>query len=290
MKRYIFFLASLIVLLTACQSRKRYSDEQLQQGRLSGKFSVSEDQQVYFSQGNLQYCPATKTYRFAANQLTVIGSMNDSISRNYDGYIDLFGSGTGKHPASFGTVDLFYRQFDDWGLNPISNGGDEGGIWRTLTKTEWNYLLYHRPNAKQLATVGFVNDSNLVVILFPDGYHAQPSSFVPLMDTVSFNVLHRYSSSETQTLQQEGVVLLPAAGHRQGVPDDLISTAVSHVGDECAYWFAPDTTESGYNWRAREEVPYDKHLITLNLVIISENALFSATGLAVRLVQDVRNK
>ena len=97
-------------------------------GRLPGLFSVSQDQQVQFSQGNLQYRASTNTWRFAEHQWdyvgsqkssfvgevdgvsiiweniggTVSGSDNSEISPTYNGWIDLFGWGTsgynGKNP------------------------------------------------------------------------------------------------------------------------------------------------------------------------------------------------
>lgn len=89
-------------------------------GRLPGLFSVSSDQQVQFSQGNLQYQASTNTWRFAEHQWdyvgsqksvyvegdegtgfyiekiggTVINSDNSEISPTYNGWIDLFGWGT----------------------------------------------------------------------------------------------------------------------------------------------------------------------------------------------------
>ena len=84
-------------------------------GAIGGLFSVSATQQVYFSQGNLQYQASTNTWRFAEHQWdyvgaqttygygynegvcgggTVNGSDNCSISITYSGWIDLFGWGT----------------------------------------------------------------------------------------------------------------------------------------------------------------------------------------------------
>ena len=83
-------------------------------GILPGAFSVSADQQVYFSQGNLQYQASTNTWRFAEHQWDYVGGTgasypydecgnvyangvkcsNNEISSNYSGGIDLFGWGT----------------------------------------------------------------------------------------------------------------------------------------------------------------------------------------------------
>ena len=107
---------------------------------LSGKFSVSPDKQVYFSQGNIQYQPSTKTWRFAINQYDRIAEDNKNISLNYSGWIDLFGWGTGNNPINISKNESDYNVFFYWWSNFIINGGDDRN-WRTLTKDEWIYLL-----------------------------------------------------------------------------------------------------------------------------------------------------
>jgi hypothetical protein len=70
-------------------------------GAINGIFSVSENTQVYFSQGNLQYQASTNTWRFAENQYNYIGNPNTNVSSTYNGWIDLFGWGTsGYHNSS----------------------------------------------------------------------------------------------------------------------------------------------------------------------------------------------
>lgn len=63
-------------------------------GAIGGLFSVSATQQVYFSQGNLQYQASTTTWRFAEHQYDYVGADNENISSTYSGWIDLFGFGT----------------------------------------------------------------------------------------------------------------------------------------------------------------------------------------------------
>lgn len=46
------------------------------EGAISGLFSVSEVQQVFFSKSNLQYRASTKTWRFAENQWDFVGYAN----------------------------------------------------------------------------------------------------------------------------------------------------------------------------------------------------------------------
>ena len=85
-------------------------------GAIDGLFSVGENQQVYFSKGNLQYRASTNTWRFANHQFDFVGGTlnegseyaevfgnvyengikcsNNRISSDYSGWIDLFGWGT----------------------------------------------------------------------------------------------------------------------------------------------------------------------------------------------------
>ena len=81
--------------------------DNIPQGAISGLFSVSATQQVYFSQGNLQYQASTSTWRFAENQYDYVGNADNGtvyegetkcnnalIAEDYTGWIDLFGWGT----------------------------------------------------------------------------------------------------------------------------------------------------------------------------------------------------
>ena len=117
-------------------------------GILPGVFSVSPNQQVRFSQGNLQYKASTNTWRFASNQWDWVGgncdidphftcceecdksyggrgyignvyedgmkSNNDEISVDYSGWIDLFGWGTsGWHESN----DPYNVRYQPWSTN-----------------------------------------------------------------------------------------------------------------------------------------------------------------------------
>jgi hypothetical protein len=216
-------------------------------GAINGLFSVSASQQVYFSQGNLQYQASTNTWRFAENQWdyvgtqtpdtyggnvggTLTGSDNANISSSYSGWIDLFGWGTSgyNHGAvcyqpwstSLESSDYYvygsftYCLFDqtgkaDWGYNAISNGGSTTHQWRTLTMSEWDYVINIRTTASGIryvkATVNGVNG----IILLPDNWSSTYS--LSTTDGYSSNII---SSSQWTTLENAGAVFLPAAGMR----------------------------------------------------------------------------
>lgn len=61
-------------------------------GAINGLFSVNESQQVYFSQGNLQYQPSSNTWRFAEHQYDIcdVGEIQYYISV-YDTISGVFG-------------------------------------------------------------------------------------------------------------------------------------------------------------------------------------------------------
>ena len=92
-------------------------------GAINGLFTINENgDQVYFSQGNLQYQASTNTWRFAENQWNyvggtdyfgnhygnVVGSSNNHISSTCDEWIDLFGWGT----SGWNNGNFFYQPFD----------------------------------------------------------------------------------------------------------------------------------------------------------------------------------
>ena len=199
-----------------------------------GPFSVSEKKTVFFSPGNLQYQPSTKTWRFAEHQWEVIGEDNQNISDSYSGWIDMFGWGTGNNPTLISTNDEYFSIFTDWGVNAISNGGNETNIWRTLTEDEWVFLIKERPNAKALYGLGHANE-RFGLILLPDDWTLPAGlSFTGKNDT--------YTSDEWSVMEAAGAVFLPAAGYR------YCDGGVDYVGSIGYYWSStPYSSESA--WR-----------------------------------------
>lgn len=219
-------------------------------GVLTGEFSVSATEKVHFSQGNLQYQASTDTWRFAENQYDIIGNDNANISASYSGWIDLFGWGTGNNPTKSSTNYSDYSTFVDWGVNAISNGGNEANLWRTLTSDEWGYLFKTRTNAASLFGLGSVNGINGTIIL-PDNWSTpQAISFTPstsqgLSDQGSYyynenenNFYHNtYTAEQWSLMEAAGAVFLPAAGERYG-------TSVDYVGSYGYDWSAAPYFES----------------------------------------------
>lgn len=132
--------------------------------------SVSKDKKIFFSPGLLQYQPSSKTWKFAQDQLTIIGNnpgnstyasskLDESNRANMEDWIDLFpyGHSCDKYPPyeclnvnayyfshSEGVKNLTGETYGkyDWGANKIKNGDNEDNpyTWRLLTAEEFKYL------------------------------------------------------------------------------------------------------------------------------------------------------
>lgn len=235
------------------------------EGALNGVFSVSADKKVRFSKGNLQYQASTDTWRFAENQWDYIGENNENISSTYDGWIDLFGWGTGDNPTK---VNGDYSTFTDWGTNVID--GIEGP-WYTMDKDEWEYLHSGRNNASNLMTKGTVNNTYGLIIL-PDNWNSSTS--ILSIDTVSYesNII---TAEEWQFMENQGVIFLPVTRWRSGswIPSNSINNGTyftsSPYGDNSCYEFSFGPFHSP------------------SFVLVQPSEYGRSIGHAVRLVQDV---
>ncbi len=226
------------------------------EGAVNGKFTINENNdQVYFSRGNLQYIGSASTpyWKFAENQWDYLGDNGQGSSdENVDR--DLFGWGTsgydhGAHAYQpwitssvetnyFAYGERDYNLYDDsgkadWGYNKISNGGDtENSGWRTLTTEEWAYVFDTRTTTSgiryAIATVNSVNG----VILLPDSWSA--TTYVlnnTNISSAAFTSNTITAADWTNVLEANGAVFLPAAGWRHG-------SLFSGVGSSGCYWSA----------------------------------------------------
>jgi hypothetical protein len=232
------------------------------EGAINGLFSINANgDQVYFSQGNLQYIGSASTpyWKFADNQWDYFGNTTGQNSSDQNVDRDLFGWGTSgwnngntyycpwdtqnngnfNQGYGYGPTDGSNYMYNltglyanaDWGYNPISNGGNQPNKWRTLTKEEWVYVFNTRSTVSGIryakATVNNVNG----VILLPDDWD---NNTYNLNNT---NVSDASFSNNTMTatqwvaLEQAGAVFLPAAGGRAG-------TGLAFLGNNGYYWSA----------------------------------------------------
>lgn len=202
------------------------------EGLLPGLFSIGEGKQIQFSQGNLQYQPATQKWRFASTQYDYVGEGNENIDANYEGWIDLFGWGTSGWQGSGAQCYMPYSTIveptyyfiggsqannlvgdyanADWGVyNAISNGGNKAGLWRTMTAAEQQYLFTQRTNAAQLFGLATVC-GHFGVLLLPDNWNNADITF----DPHGICATNRYNTETWKIMQEQGAVFFPAAGYR----------------------------------------------------------------------------
>ena len=191
---------------------------------VNGKFTINAGgDQVYFSQGNLQYYCSTSTpkWKFAEHQYDFIAYNNAAYSENSGKWIDLFAYGTSGYnigqdnyqPWKICASGTWYSSNltgnADWGYNRIENGGDtENSGWRTLTKAEWLYLFQTRASAASKYGFGSVNGTNGIILL-PDSW--------TLPDGLSFTAgtsawTNSYTAIQWVQMENAGAVFLPASG------------------------------------------------------------------------------
>ena len=246
----------------------------LNDGLLTGVFSVGANRHVRFSTGNLQWRntgthavagggTGTGTWRFAIHQYDKIGNNNRNVSSSsYSGWIDLFGWGTsGYHnsndqyntqyqPNSFfnSSVNTTYNYFGygpsinmtdpnltgtsanyDWGVyNAISNGGCRPGMWRTLSRQEWDTLLNYRTTSSGVRFAYATVNGAQGLIIVPDNWSTSIYALSGT-NTASAYTSNVITSSQWAALENAGCVFLPAAGSRGG-------SSVYDVGYSGIYW------------------------------------------------------
>ena len=158
---------------------------QIIDGAIMAEFSVSETKKVYFSMGNLLYSPEGThecadgttqpgTWRFAEKQWeegTMLYWGNSGYlydvqlppeAVSYSSLVNI------KLYANCGN-DIQGTYYDFGKYNAILNGKNTPSTFRLLTDEEWEYLLNHRPNAKQLKG-NICVDNKKGMYLLPDSW------------------------------------------------------------------------------------------------------------------------
>lgn len=259
-------------------------------------YLVSEDREVLFSAGNLQFQMyrdgSTNKFKwqFAPHQYSYVGSANSTMPRL--AWRDLMGYGTscynGKNPNI--CTEEYSDYYDgnlagtnyDWGVNNRTTPGIyygtnlvTGESWRTLTSAEWSYLI-SRPGKCGLGTVA----GNKGLILLPDygdgGADWSLPSALPSGSTLTFNAnttswtANVYTSAEWDDMENAGAIFLPAGGYRE-------TSNVYSAGNLGYYWSASINPSDVYQGMALQ--------IDANDVGVTEAERIY--GCAVRLVIEV---
>ncbi len=295
-------------------------------GASDAVFTVSSSgQTVRFSRGNLQYTTtgthtvseggtATGTWRFAEHQYDYIGADNANISSTYSGWIDLFCWGTSGwnsgvtcyQPWSSSTdwnnfylngsyLSLMYSYANaDWGVyNAISNGGNQAGMWRTLTENEWTYLL----NTRSASTVDGVANARYAMatvvgvaglIVFPDTFTLPAGLTVINVNTANVSYLNNtYTDSQWIQMEAAGCIFLPAAGERSGTNVEGGNIAGCYWSSTSPYFGSSDNLHA-YNGYVAYLVVF-KSWVSLDgnqVGILNTKYDMRYGGIAVRLVKD----
>ena len=254
-------------------------------------FRVAADKKVYFSKGNLMYTPSTNTWAFHMNQYDV--SDDDDFDAYYQASgshdIDLFGWATtgyqqhrnrtqyqpyavGTNGGAYGpddiTTDLTNDNHGDWGYRM-------GEKWRTLTESEWYYLIYSRnSNLRTKATVNGTRG----LILFPDTWNASDCGVSYTANTSDYTT-NNISSSSWAAMESYGAIFLPAAGWRTKL-SSTYTTDSQYRNASGFYWSSTNNTETTSSGNA----------MRFSFAATTYNASSSANrrdGMSVRLVTDV---
>lgn len=252
---------------------------------LPAKFHVSDDKQVRFSGGNLQYLTETEQWIFAPTQYNIRGNANLRVTAAGDTVfgkaLDLFGWSTRYRRAAFG-ISLYDQSryqdttFVDWGGNAIINSGNQPDQWRTLTQDEWLYLFRHTPwTIAQVEGVWgcmLVPDEDalpqkIAVDIIPNG----TSDATSWKYTPADYQLNTYTAEQFEQMEVAGVVFLPFAGTRS------LQNQVRNAGAEGIYW---SSTYTGGTSKRAQRMCFDHR--SAAVVGGAFNNAYS-----VRLVQDV---
>lgn len=237
-------------------------------------FSVSANQKVEFSKGNLQYRASDKTWQFAEHQWDYIGTDNKNISSNYDGWVDLFGWGTGNNPVQISDDDSDYGTFRDWGNNMIVNGNEKK--WRTLTKDEWVYLIEKRNTISNIRYAKISLSGINGVVILPDNWNTIIYELKNVNNNkADFNSNFITQSDWTKLLESNGAIFLPAAGSRT-VGNKTHDRNINYEG---AYW-------SSTRHDSKREQAYDFYF--RGNILLPDDNYYRHGGRSVRLVSDIK--
>ena len=267
------------------------------QGASKATFKVSRMSTgtVRFSAGNLQFKPYDidaqdyNIFQFARHQYDVLGSINEQIDIDAQIFLDLMAWGTSGWDggsAEFvdpGTPDddpLLYGPGNnnltgrnanaDWGVYNEDNiyyySNKNTGKWRTLTKDEWNYLLFDNSRSGKWG-LGRVETAEGLVILpnvweLPDGLSFTSGA----ASGYNTNV---YTVDTWDKMEKAGAIFLPVGGYR---------TAFDVFG-------IGSGEHEGYYWSTTYEDEYSAWALKISATGVELTPVDRHVGCSVRLVK-----
>ena len=171
---------------------------------MAGTFSVSPTKHVYMAPGNL----SEDGHGFVAHQWESGGYFCWEPRINPEG-----------------------TSFEQGNIPYVEWGDSVDGDWRTMSHSEWEYLLFDRMNAASKVATGTVNDVHGLLLL-PDQWSLpNECSFKPGCNGWDANV---YRDSVWVRMEEAGAIFLPAAGWKHMyTPDWFILT---DYGEDGNFW------------------------------------------------------
>ena len=216
-------------------------------GPLPEYFSVSATDSVQFAKGNLFYTGIG--WDFESHQWDFCHEYDPShISTFYWESTGYYGTKPSCTTSSGTASDKV-----DWGVPYCSYNGLDAGTWRTLTASEWAWLLGPASatpgtNCRTSSTVGTTANARFLkctvaqvpgLLIFPDTFAWPTGAAAPSVPSSGINVANGafttyvWSSDQFAYLESAGCVFLPAAGYRDN--------SVTYV-DDITYYSASTTT------------------------------------------------
>lgn len=200
---------------------------------LSGVFSVASGKTVKFSKGNLKATldgsGNVTAWSFHDTQYGMVNT--DAGTQSFtSSSIDLFGWSTSAtlYGINSSTSDIYCGSFLDWGA---AASKDLGYGWRTLTSTEWTYLLDGRTSVATRYCKATVN-SKTGMVIFPDSY-THPTGVTAVASANkkigAAYTTNNWSGKNWTKMEAAGAIFLPSAGTRYG-------TDVYIMGTYGRYW------------------------------------------------------
>lgn len=159
---------------------------------------------------------------------------------------NLYGYGPSYGYSNPSWESLSVANGTDWGVNPISNGGNVGGQWRTLTRDELNWLLGKRScttgNSYNHYGMGKIGNCIPGLIILPDNWdfnaglpfndiHYTDANYDEEDGVEAYNS-NRYSYLQWAEMEAHGAIFLPAAGGRDN------GTEIKEVYAKAWYWLS----------------------------------------------------
>ena len=254
-------------------------------GALKGKFSVSKDRQVYFSQGNLWlgdwiYDRRMDTDYYFEDHQWQHQPLRDStwVTSHKNHFFwskfqeitlwELF-----PDPELYAAPEdvIFTNETEttprkDFGV--IINGKRRVGLWRTLSYAEWKYLLEERPmtygKPRYTNWWGGVKVEEPIfhgVFIYPDDYNGD--------EVVK-------SSHTWKEINDAGIAFLPVAGLRERTKITKMPGSPYSIG----WYWASNTNKK--DERTACTIYFD------SFVLKYSDDTYRGTGISLRLVRDVR--